>query len=747
MAQSVSQKQLAPDDVAVQRAKSRKALERLVATDPQMRQAAREAASKAGISIGEFLNRLAEQMDGRLEREAAPARQPADAPDAAASDEKPASNAPFGAARAMMGELKERVDYVERAMGRDSSDEDVAGSGQDDRHWSDRLEDMARQIERSEQYMIGGLMTVEEVMANLAERTRLLEKNKANASKLAQLMESFAAQFFVYRDDTNARLESIDTGLSHLNVRVDDLASNANHEPSSSETGRGRLSEALSQKTADDAHWGTTENPGLNRLKRFAADRARAHPDEHAAASDPSAVHADDLIDPPSVGAVEIGGVQYSLPVPSDNDEPVDADLIAEDAAQEAHGEAENTDTSLFDPARQLAELDDDDDRTIGFEDLSSDTALRNFLKRTREQGDYSDDFDTSYDDQEQRTVHMRGVIAVVVGFAFLALVAAAYLLMMDMGPSSGPRLNPNQPGSEPGTGSYSQEGAVSPETFPGSSSNDTAAHDASGEAGEYALYGQQDLDELNYEGGEDPLEAPLGPPLSAPGSMADESGAIADADTAAPETMLETASLADIGEVAGETMSADEAAAVLVRGVHLMTGVETERDPQRGAQLIRQAAAAGSASAQYHLGALYEQGLVVNQDYQQAVDWYTQAAEAGNRKAMHNLAVLYTEGMGVVRDYRVAAHWFEKAANLGLTDSQYNLGILYARGLGVAEDPIEAYKWFEVLARAGDADARKKAEGLAASMDSDTLDVAIDLANRWQQLPLDPTANNEHAL
>ncbi|MCK5746380.1 MAG: hypothetical protein KAH44_09195 [Oricola sp.] len=182
MAQSVSQKQQPPNDTAAQRAKSRKALERLVATDPQMRQAAREAASKAGISIGEFLNRLAEQMDGRLEMAATSGQggaakpgiqataadpQPSASPDAP-SGHKPASKAPYGAARAMMGELKERVDYVERAMGHDSSDRDVADDGRDERHWSDRLEDMARQIERSEQYMIGGLMTVEEVMANLA---------------------------------------------------------------------------------------------------------------------------------------------------------------------------------------------------------------------------------------------------------------------------------------------------------------------------------------------------------------------------------------------------------------------------------------------------------------------------------------------------------------------------------------------------------------------------------------------------
>ncbi|MCK5746379.1 MAG: hypothetical protein KAH44_09190, partial [Oricola sp.] len=172
-----------------------------------------------------------------------------------------------------------------------------------------------------------------------------MEKNKANANKLAQLMESFAAQFFVYRDDTDARLASIDSGLSHLTGRVDELASNGNHKPSSaSDAGRGRLSEALDHQAADDAHWGTTENPGLNRLKRFSAERTQTPPEDRAAAPEPASVHADDLIDPPSVGAVEIGGIQYSLPVPSGDDDSVDADLVADDAghADEARGEAEN---------------------------------------------------------------------------------------------------------------------------------------------------------------------------------------------------------------------------------------------------------------------------------------------------------------------------------------------------------------------------------------------------------------------
>jgi|GEM_PF-4216389 len=178
--------------------------------------------------------------------------------------------------------------------------------------------------------------------------------------------------------------------------------------------------------------------------------------------------------------------------------------------------------------------------------------------------------------------------------------------------------------------------------------------------------------------------------------------------------------------------------------GLRFLRGKDVALDEQRGGQLIKQAALQDLAAAQYRLGALYEAGLGFEQDFVQARLWYAKAAFAGNRKAMYNLGVLYAEGSGIAQDYARAHDWFTKAARLGLADGQFNLAMLLYKGIGGARDPIQAYKWFAIAAKHGDSGAAEMKTKLESELDASSLASARALVSIWQPQPLDRLVNLE---
>jgi hypothetical protein len=75
-------------------------------------------------------------------------------------------------------------------------------------------------------------------------------------------------------------------------------------------------------------------------------------------------------------------------------------------------------------------------------------------------------------------------------------------------------------------------------------------------------------------------------------------------------------------------------------------------------------------ASAQYFLGAMYEQGHGVPQDYTQALAWCRKAAEQGQSSAQYSLGASYYKGLGVPQDYAESYFWFDVAAAGNFTTS-----------------------------------------------------------------------------
>lgn len=87
------------------------------------------------------------------------------------------------------------------------------------------------------------------------------------------------------------------------------------------------------------------------------------------------------------------------------------------------------------------------------------------------------------------------------------------------------------------------------------------------------------------------------------------------------------------------------------------------------------------------------------------AVKLLTQAAEKGQAVAQYRLGTLFERGQGVAADPVKAMHWYELAANQGNRKAMHNLAVAYASGS--KKDMAEAARWFARAAALGLADSQ----------------------------------------
>ncbi len=152
----------------------------------------------------------------------------------------------------------------------------------------------------------------------------------------------------------------------------------------------------------------------------------------------------------------------------------------------------------------------------------------------------------------------------------------------------------------------------------------------------------------------------------------------------------------------------------------------ETAGNYREALRWYRRAAVQGYASAEYHLGFLYEHGRGVPVDQAEAVRWYRRAAaqdhapaqraldgtryaspapgETTDARAQNELGFQY-ETAG---NYREALRWYRRAAVQGYASAEYRLGFLHEHGRGVPVDRAEAARWFRRAAAQGHAAARR---------------------------------------
>ncbi|HEX4534617.1 MAG TPA: hypothetical protein VH000_10330, partial [Rhizomicrobium sp.] len=87
--------------------------------------------------------------------------------------------------------------------------------------------------------------------------------------------------------------------------------------------------------------------------------------------------------------------------------------------------------------------------------------------------------------------------------------------------------------------------------------------------------------------------------------------------------------------------------------------------------------------------------------------------ANQGSAGAQTALGLKYLDGDGVAQNDAEAVKWFERAAAQGEAVAEYRLGTLYERGRGMKADPAKATHWYEAAAKAGN---RKAMHNLAVA-------------------------------
>ena len=121
----------------------------------------------------------------------------------------------------------------------------------------------------------------------------------------------------------------------------------------------------------------------------------------------------------------------------------------------------------------------------------------------------------------------------------------------------------------------------------------------------------------------------------------------------------------------------------------------------------IAQLANAGNPIAETILGLKFLDGQGVPVDLTQAGKWLGRAADHGNAVAQYRLGTMYERGQGTAADPAKAGKWYQAAANLGNRKAMHNLAVAFADGAMGKKDMAEAARWFSKAAALGLSDSQ----------------------------------------
>jgi localization factor PodJL len=113
------------------------------------------------------------------------------------------------------------------------------------------------------------------------------------------------------------------------------------------------------------------------------------------------------------------------------------------------------------------------------------------------------------------------------------------------------------------------------------------------------------------------------------------------------------------------------------------------------------------NSKAELIVGLKYLNGDGVAVNEVQGAKWLERAAESGEPVAQYRLGTLYEHGKGVAVDPAKATHWYQAAAMQGNRKAMHNLAVAFAEGTGLKKDYAEAARWFSKAASLGLTDSQ----------------------------------------
>ena len=123
------------------------------------------------------------------------------------------------------------------------------------------------------------------------------------------------------------------------------------------------------------------------------------------------------------------------------------------------------------------------------------------------------------------------------------------------------------------------------------------------------------------------------------------------------------------------------------------------QKDVQKGAELITEAAALGSTKALFNLGVVYSTGMGVEKDEAKSIHYYKKAAMQGNVQSRHNLGLIVRQK----GDYDRAVRHLLISAKMGHNNSLEMIKVMFMIGLATKEQYSQALKghqdaWEEMM-------------------------------------------------
>lgn len=136
--------------------------------------------------------------------------------------------------------------------------------------------------------------------------------------------------------------------------------------------------------------------------------------------------------------------------------------------------------------------------------------------------------------------------------------------------------------------------------------------------------------------------------------------------------------------------------------------------DKTRARDMMKAAADAGNANAQFNFGQMLIDERPGSRSMAEAYPYFLGAAEKGIADAQYAVSQILAHGAGgITTDRAEARKWLIKAARQNFDTAQYDLGIWYLEGIGGERDLKKAFIWTIRAARAGNVAAQGQAAKL----------------------------------
>jgi TPR repeat protein len=127
-----------------------------------------------------------------------------------------------------------------------------------------------------------------------------------------------------------------------------------------------------------------------------------------------------------------------------------------------------------------------------------------------------------------------------------------------------------------------------------------------------------------------------------------------------------------------------------------------TNKNVEKGLELLKEAADLNIAGANYELATIYYNGKLVEEDKEKSDMYFLRAAEGGNKDAQYSLAISNLFSDGTLQNLPEAYRWLERAGEQGHPQAIYTLGEIYLDGKNVKQNLPLAYKWLYISALLG---------------------------------------------